>query len=127
MKTDIVEKLDSLSPQFVVSNLEASIRFYTEKLGFSLSFNYEDFYAGIDCNGHLLHLKLGEVSTQERQHKRACGHVDITFGVFDIKQVYEEVCKQNVEIIQPLRVMSYGTEFYIADPDGYLIAFFWSA
>jgi hypothetical protein len=28
-----------------------------------------------------------------------------------------------IEIIQPLRAMPYGKEFYIADPDGYIIGF----
>jgi len=32
--------------------------------------------------------------------------------------------KQDVEIVQPLREMRYGKEFYIADPDGYVIASF---
>jgi predicted enzyme related to lactoylglutathione lyase len=28
-----------------------------------------------------------------------------------------------VQIVQPLREMPYGTEFYISDPDGYIISF----
>jgi hypothetical protein len=28
-----------------------------------------------------------------------------------------------VIIVQPLRAMPYGKEFYIADPDGYILSF----
>jgi predicted enzyme related to lactoylglutathione lyase len=28
-----------------------------------------------------------------------------------------------LKITQPLRTMPYGTEFYISDPDGYVLAF----
>ena len=38
--------------------MASSIRFYTEKLGFSVEFKYEDFYAGIRVGGQVFHLKL---------------------------------------------------------------------
>ena len=40
-------KLTGMSPQFLVADLDRSIRFYTEQLGFDLDFRYEHFYAGI--------------------------------------------------------------------------------
>ena len=46
-----------MSPQFVVSDLDKSLQFYTEELAFDINFRYEDFYAGIGCNGHSIHLK----------------------------------------------------------------------
>ena len=112
-----------MSPQFVVSDIEDSIRFYTEELGFELNFRYEDFYAGLNCNGHSIHLKSGEVFVSERKNKREQEHLDITFGVLDIEKVYEEVCKKEIEVVQQLRTMPYGKEFYVSDPDGYLIGF----
>ena len=89
-----------------------------------MNFRYEDFYAGINCNGHSIHLKLAEVSEEERKNKRKNEHLDVTFGALDIEKVFEEICTKNVEVIQPLRKMPYGREFYIADPDGYIIGFF---
>lgn len=126
MKKEIVEKLDCMSPQFLVSDLMRSIKFYTEELGFTLNFCYENFYAGIDCNGHSIHLKSAKISKEERKNKRNNEHLDITFGVLNIDEVYEEICKKNIEIIQPLREMPYGREFYIIDPDENIIGFFWS-
>jgi uncharacterized glyoxalase superfamily protein PhnB len=36
----------------------ASIGFYTTQLGFTLEFQYDDFYAGVRTGGHVIHLKL---------------------------------------------------------------------
>jgi len=40
-----------------------------------------------------------------------------------IEDLYEEYSARSVEFAQPLRDMAYGKEFYIADPDGYIIGF----
>jgi catechol 2,3-dioxygenase-like lactoylglutathione lyase family enzyme len=45
-------------PQLRTTDMAASIRFYTEKLGFSVDFNHQDFYAGIRAGDQLVHLKL---------------------------------------------------------------------
>jgi hypothetical protein len=45
-------------PQLRTTDLAGSIRFYTEKVGFTLEFQYEDFYAGIRAGSQIFHLKL---------------------------------------------------------------------
>jgi catechol 2,3-dioxygenase-like lactoylglutathione lyase family enzyme len=45
-------------PQLRTTDMASSIRFYTEKLGFSVEFNYEDFYTGIRAGSEIVHLKL---------------------------------------------------------------------
>ena len=45
-------------PQLRTTDLAASILFYTTKLGLTLEFQYQDFYAGIRAGTHLVHLKL---------------------------------------------------------------------
>jgi predicted enzyme related to lactoylglutathione lyase len=115
-----VPVLKKMSPQLPVSQIEQSIEFYTKKLGFSLDFRYEDFYAGIVKDSHSIHLKSGtqmERGTNENQD------VAIIFSVDRIEHLYEDVLSKSIEIVQPLRDMPYGREFYIADPDGNHIAF----
>ena len=51
-------KVTDLVPQLRTTDLEASIRFYTEKLGFELAFRFKDFYAGIRAGDRVFHLKL---------------------------------------------------------------------
>jgi catechol 2,3-dioxygenase-like lactoylglutathione lyase family enzyme len=38
-------QISSIVPQFRTTDLTASIDFYTTKLGFTLEFQYDDFYA----------------------------------------------------------------------------------
>jgi uncharacterized glyoxalase superfamily protein PhnB len=40
-----------------------------------------------------------------------------------VKDLYEELMNKSVEIVQPLCERPYGNEFYIVDPDGYILAF----
>jgi len=112
-----------MSPQLLVADIDRSIEFYTKKLGFEIDFRYEDFYAGIIKDGFSVHLKTGKPSTDERQNKRDNEHLDIIFSVEDIEYLYEEFSGKSVEVIQTLREMPYGKEFYITDPDRNIIAF----
>lgn len=122
MDTIIYFRIKKMSPQFLVTDIERSIEFYTKKLGFDIDFRYEDFYAGIVKDGHSIHLKLGEPSIEERMNKRNNG-LDIVFSVDSIEKLYQELSNKSIEFVQPLRDMPYGKEFYVADPDGYTIAF----
>lgn len=47
-------KIKKMSPQFLVADIEHSIEFYTEKLGFDVDFRYEDFYAGLQLLSNLI-------------------------------------------------------------------------
>jgi catechol 2,3-dioxygenase-like lactoylglutathione lyase family enzyme len=123
MNTTIHSKIKGMSPQFLVSDLNRSIEFYTSKLGFEESFRYEDFYSGIIKDGCSIHLKLSKPSIEERENRRSNEHLDITFSVEGIEDLYEDILDKSIEVIQTLRDMPYGKEFYITDPDGYIIAF----
>jgi predicted enzyme related to lactoylglutathione lyase len=120
MDTITSPKIKRMSPLFLVADLERAIEFYTNKLGFSVDFRYEDFYAGIIKDGYSIHLKSGETSVDKRKNNE---DPDIIFSVDGVKDLYEEILSKSVEIIQPLRDMPYGKEFYIIDTDGNVIAF----
>ena len=112
-----------MSVQFLVTDIEHSIQFYTKKLGFEIDFRYENFYAGITRNGCSIHLKSGNPSIQERKRKMENHDLDIVFSADGIDALYDEFVSKSVEIIQPICDRPYGREFYIADPDGYILAF----
>ena len=116
-------KIKKMSPQFLVADIDRSIDFYTKTLGFDIDFRYEDFYAGIIKDGCSIHLKSGKPSIEERKNKRNNEGLDISFSVDGIEDLYEELSNKRIEFVQPLRDMPYGKEFYITDPDGYIIAF----
>ena len=123
MNTSTGSKIKKMSPQFLVNDIEHSIEFYTKKLDFEVEFRYEDFYAGIIKYNYSIHLKSGKPSIEERKSKREKFDLDIVFSVEGVEDLYEEFVNRSVEIIQPLCERPYGKEFYIADPDGYILAF----
>jgi len=123
MDTITYSKIKKMSPQILVTDIACSIEFYTKKLGFEVDFLYEDFYAGIIKDGYSIHLKLGKPSTEERKKKNEDEDLDIVFSVEKVEDLYTELVNKSVEITQPLCDRPYGKEFYIADPDGYILAF----
>ena len=116
-------KIKKMSPQLVVEDINRSIDFYTKKLGFEMDFIYEDFYAGVSKDGFTIHLKIGKPSIEERQNKRKNEDIDVVFSISNIEDLYEELSNKSVEFTQPIREMDYGKEFYLIDPDGYIISF----
>ena len=123
MGTTTYSKIKKMSPQLVVADIDRSVEFYTKKLGFDLDFRYADFYAGIVKDGYSIHLKSGNPSIEERKSKRENENLDIVFSVEGVEGLYNEFVNKPVEITQPLCDRPYGKEFYIADPDGYILAF----
>jgi len=123
MNTIGASRIKKVSPQFLVTDLDRSIDFYTNKLGFDLDFRHEDFYSGVVRDGHSIHLKVGKFSSRERQNKKKNEDLDIVVSVESIEELYKEYSEKSVAFAQPLREMPYGREFYVADPDGYLIGF----
>lgn len=49
--------INGVIPQLRTTDLRASLRFYTEIMGFQIAFNYEDFYVGIRAGAQTFHLK----------------------------------------------------------------------
>jgi catechol 2,3-dioxygenase-like lactoylglutathione lyase family enzyme len=123
MSATVHFSIKKMSPQFIVTDLDRSIDFYTKKLDFDVDFRYEDFYSGIIKDGYSIHLKSGKPLIEERQNKRKNQDLDIIFSVNNIDELYGDLSNKSVEFVQPLRDMPYGKEFYVVDPDGYIIAF----
>jgi len=110
-------KIRNLSPVLLVAGLERAIEFY-HQLGFETEFIYEGFYAGIKKDGYSIHLKAADVV----KGRATAEQVDLVLSVSGIRELFETLKDEGVKIVQPLREMPYGLEFYIADPDGYVLA-----
>jgi len=123
MNINTHSRIKKMSPQLLVADIGTSIEFYIQKIGFELDFRYEDFYAGIIKDGYSIHLKSGSTSLAERQHKLENDDLDIVFSIEDVQTLYNDLVNKGVRITQPLCERPYGKEFYIADPDGYILAF----
>lgn len=121
--TQTTPRLTSLAPQFLVDDLAHSIAYY-EKLGFRFGKPWDGFYAIGDRDGLELHLKEAPKSEAARRHQREHEHLDAAAGVDGIEAFYEHCVANGVTILKPLTATAWGTmDFYIEDPDGYIIAF----
>jgi catechol 2,3-dioxygenase-like lactoylglutathione lyase family enzyme len=124
MSTSMMKaRMTSFAPQFLVDDLERSIAYY-RKIGFSFGEPWDGFYAIGHRDGLELHLKEAPKNPAERRWRRDNEHLDATAGVDGIETLYEQCVANGLTIIKPLAATAWGTkDFYVEDPDGYIIAF----
>jgi catechol 2,3-dioxygenase-like lactoylglutathione lyase family enzyme len=116
-------RVTSFAPQFLVTDLARSMTYY-QKLGFTFGEPWYGFYAIGELDGLELHLKEAPKNDAERQHRREQEHLDAAAGVDGIEAFYERCVANGAMILRPLTATAWGTkDFYVADPDGYIIAF----
>ena len=116
-------RLTSFAPQFLVQDLERSIRYY-EKLGFTFGEPWDGFYAIGLLDGLELHLKEAPKNQNERQHRRDHEHLDAAAGVDGIEAFFKQCVANGATILKALASTPWGTkDFYIEDPDGNIICF----
>ena len=121
--TETKPRLTSFAPQFLVDDLARSIAYY-QRLGFTFGEPWDGFYAIGTRDGLELHLKEAAKSVAERHHRREHEHLDAAAGVEDIEAFYAQCVANGATILKPLAATAWGTkDFYIEDPDGYIIAF----
>jgi catechol 2,3-dioxygenase-like lactoylglutathione lyase family enzyme len=111
-------------PQFLVDDLNEAIAFYQERLGFTTDFRYESFYASVSRDGARIHLKCAPKLAAERTHRRSGEHLDAFLDVTDVHALHDELVARGASVTKPLGERSWGTvDFYVEDPDGYILCF----
>ena len=65
-----VAKLASIAPQFLVDDLQRSVDYYCQRLGFELDFSYEALYASVSRDGCAIHLKAAPKTEADRAHRK---------------------------------------------------------
>ena len=123
-------ELKSLTPNLIVSNVERSIAFYRDVLGFTLVTTVPDaspfVFAIVQSGPVQIFLNAPEPAMTEYpafKDRPIGGTLTLFIDVQNIKASHDEL-KDQVKIVMPLEHKWYGvTEFAFADPDGYLITF----
>ena len=119
-----MSQLCSISPQFLVSDLQASIDYYVDKLGFEQSIAYEDFYASVAKDSAEIHLKHSAPLQEERDNRLNHGHIDAYITVSNLPAYFDFCVKNGANITQGIETHPWDvTDFCVADPDGYFICF----
>ena len=125
--TGTSEHLSHIAPVLRVSDISRSLAFYRDRLGFAVEFVYESFYAGVCRDGCHIHLKCSPPLPRDQTAFEREEHIDIYIGVQSAETLSERFTSAGVAVVVPLRHMPYGTEFYVRDPDGYILGFVESA
>src|SRR5204863_3996318 len=122
--------LESISPFFIVKDLQASISHYTERFGFELAFQGPGddlYYAGVKRDGITIMLKAisPDVLPQPNHTRHEWARWDAYVYTLDPDLLYEELKVRGVTVLKELAVIDKGLwGFEVADADGYVIAFF---
>ena len=117
-------RLTSLAPQFLVDDLSREIAFYRDVLGFAFGEPWGGFYAIGIRDGLEIHLKEAPKTVADRRHRRDHEHLDAYAGVDGIDALYNRCVAAGVDVIKPLASTPWGTrDFYVQDPEGYIIGF----
>jgi len=110
--------------QLRTTDLDASIRFYVEALGMRLVFRHEDFYAGIDADGHEFHLKQARDVDPSIADVREGGHFHLYFETGDIAALAARYERNSVRLVDGVHDTAWQTrEFVIEDDQGHTLYF----
>lgn len=119
--------LTFIAPVFPVADISRSLAFYRDQLGFAVEFVYEGFYAGVCRDNCRIHLKCAPTIARDRAAFEHAEHIDVCIGVQSAESLSACCAAAGVPFVVPLREMPYGREFYVRDPDGYVLGFIQSA
>jgi uncharacterized glyoxalase superfamily protein PhnB len=115
--------LKHVAPVFQVAELPRALVYYRERLGFEVEFVYEGFYASVVRDGCHIHLNCSSPPARDQRAFEAAEHIDACFVVENAEALAASLAAAGAEFSVRLRSMPYGTEFYIRDPDGYILGF----
>jgi catechol 2,3-dioxygenase-like lactoylglutathione lyase family enzyme len=117
-------RISSVVPQLRTTDLPASIAFYTEKLGFTLEFQHDDFYAGVRCGNHVVHLKLIDAPDPSIAFVNEGEHFHLYFESPDVSAVADALKRRGVPLVQDVHETAWGTrECVITDDAGHTLYF----
>ena len=116
--------IDSVIPQLRTTDLAGSIEFYVTRLGATLEFRYEDFYAGIRLGESLVHLKRVDEPDPGIAYVSEAGHLDLYIEVADIAEVARTLRQNDVRIACDVHDTEWNTrELVIEDDQGHTLYF----
>ena len=127
----------ALVPELSIRDLDASLAFYRDLLGFSVRFSRpEDGFAYLELGRAQIML---EQLPDDMRPAWLTGELQVPFGrglnlqieVDDVAAIHKRLLAANVELFRPLRRSWYREEtvengqdeFLVQDPDGYLLRF----
>ena len=110
--------------QLRTTDLAASVRFYTTKVGLTLAFQHKDFYAGIRAGNQLFHLKLVDEKDPSIAFVDRGEHFHLYLETDDAVAAAEALKRNGVALVRDVHETAWGTkEFVIKDDQGHSLYF----
>jgi len=116
--------IKAIIPQLRTTDIASSVHFYTEKLGFTVEFNYQDFYVGIRAGEHLIHLKLVDEQDPSITYVDEGGHIHLYLETENVPAFAELLKSRGVRMVEDVHETEWNTrEFIIHDDQGHTLYF----
>lgn len=113
-------------PILFVRDIQASSRFYSDRLGFVVDFLYgtPPFYGSVSRGQACLHLRHVAAPNFAALAATEPSLIIATIEVSDVHGLHEELRAKDIDVAQlPTRQEWGGTDLHIRDPDGNVISF----
>jgi len=127
---EATKNLASISPFFIVKDLQVSISYYVERLGFQLEFQGpadDVYYAAVSRDGIGIMLKAitPDVLPQPNHTRHEWARWDAYIYTLDPDTLFDEFRRRGASFVKTLSFIDEGLwGFEVTDADGYVLAFF---
>lgn len=116
--------ITGIVPQLRTTDMESTVRFYVEKLGFSVEFNYQDFYVGIRTGDRSIHLKLVDEKDPSIAFVDDGGHIHLYFETEGVAEFADRLKEHGVELAKDVHETAWNTrEIIVHDDQGHTLYF----
>lgn len=114
--------ITGIVPQLRTTDIASSVRFYTEKLGFSVEFNYEDFYVGIRAGNQVFHLKRVDERDPSIPYVDEGGHLHLYLETEGVTAFAARLKAVGVPLVKDVHETPWRTrEIVIHDDQGHTL------
>src|SRR5580700_6440610 len=111
--------ITAIVPQLRTTDMASSIRFYTEELGFSVAFKYQDFYTGIRAGDQIFHLKLVDEKDPSIPYVDEGEHFHLYLETDDVADLSAQLKAKGVKLVKDVHETPWNTrEIVIHDDQG---------
>jgi catechol 2,3-dioxygenase-like lactoylglutathione lyase family enzyme len=102
-------RFESIEPILRIQNMQASLHFYVDLLGFENAGWGNDDFTHVSRDGQGIYLSRGD---------QGQGRAWVWVGVADVEKLHEEYKAREIKIVLPPTNYPWALEMRIEDPDG---------
>ena len=116
--------ITGIVPQLRTTDMDSSVRFYTEKLGFTVEFRYDDFYAGLQTGDRQIHLKLVDEKDPSIAYVHEGGHLHLYLETAGVSEFAAKLKALGVPLVKDVHETAWSTrEIVVRDDQGHTLYF----